>query len=436
MQSYKGKEYVTICVILISALLFLFVIPSSFSQNVVNNGDNIVINQGANVVISGDYTNLTSNGDGKIDLDGEILINGNWKNNASDNVFINTEPVPDGYVIMRGSLPQYIGGANSTNFENLSLVNSKKTLLVTNCEVKGILALDAVLDLNKKKIIIDNSSPSSINYISNYILSETSPLDGYGEVQWNIGNSVNTYKIPFGSGEANNDDLELALSTKTSGLPSSGSISFATYPTDCNNDILPTGVMSLDYDASLVANRYWIINPEYSISKPNIDIIFQYTMNDVDACNQNITRENLKAIRYNTSLFTWGDIPPSGLANKNAKTVSVNNVLQNDFFAPWALVESPTINFFIPNAFTPGNDNLNDFFGPVGIDITKYTFTMYIFDRWGGMIFKTEKIDQFWNGKLAGSNEFAPIGVYAWLITLCDQNKQKHDYEGTVTLIR
>ena len=85
MQSYKGKEYVTICVILISALLFLFVIPSSFSQNVVNNGDNIVINQGANVVISGDYTNLTSNGDGKIDLDGEILINGNWKNNASDN---------------------------------------------------------------------------------------------------------------------------------------------------------------------------------------------------------------------------------------------------------------------------------------------------------------------------------------------------------------
>ena len=248
MTSYKGKVYIANWAFFINVIFFLFVITSSFSQNVVNNGDNIVITQGANFVISGDYTNLTSNGDGKVDIDGKMLINGNWINNASNNVFINVEPIPDGDVVLRGVLPQFIGGTNFTHFENLSLVTSPKTLQVTNCEVNGILTLDAILNLNAKKIILDNNSPSAINYISKYILSETSPLDGYGEVQWNIGSSVNTYNVPFGSGTTNNNDLGLTLSTKTSGLPSSGSISFATYPTDCNNDILPTGVASLDRD--------------------------------------------------------------------------------------------------------------------------------------------------------------------------------------------
>ncbi|NTW32761.1 MAG: gliding motility-associated C-terminal domain-containing protein [Bacteroidetes bacterium] len=434
-QSYKGKSYFFIWLAITNLMLLLSVNYASLCQNVVNNGDNIVITNGANLFISGNYTNFSSNGDGKIDLDGKIIINKNWINNATGNVFTNVEPIPDGYVVLRGALPQFIGGSYSTHFENLSLENSQKTLQETNCEVKGILTLDAVLDLNKKKIILNNNSPTAINYISKYILSESSPLDNYSEVQWNIGSSANTYKVPFGSGTTNNNDLELVLSTRTSGHPSSGSISFATYPADCYNDVLPTDVISLNHDASAVANRYWIINPDYSISKPDIDIVFQYTTKDVDTCNQNIIQENLKAIRYNTSLMTWNDMHSSGQANVNSKTVSVRNVMQNDFYAPWTLIDDESF-LYVPNAFTPNDDNKNDFFGPVGIDLVKYTFAMRIFDRWGNMIFKTENINLLWNGKPTGSDKFATNGVYIWKITLSDGYNNERNYNGTVTLLR
>ena len=98
-------------------VIFLCITNSfSFSQNVVNNGNNIVVSQGAYVVIARDYINLNSNGNGQVDLDGTMLIDGNWINNAANTVFTNTEPVPDGKVVLRGASPQFIGGSMYTYF--------------------------------------------------------------------------------------------------------------------------------------------------------------------------------------------------------------------------------------------------------------------------------------------------------------------------------
>jgi gliding motility-associated-like protein len=425
---------------------FLYIFISSISlfpihvlsQNMVNNGDNIVINSGAYVIVSGNYINETSNGDGKIDIDGKMLVDGNWINNAPSTVFINIEPVPDGVVYLKGISPQFIGGIFPSHFENLSLVRSRKTLQVNLCEVNGILSIDAILDLNSKKIILDNNSPTAITYISKYILSETSPLSGYGEVQWNIGNTLGNYQVPFGSGFSNSNDLNLTLKTNTAGDPASGTISFATYPSDCNNDVLPTGVFSLEHDAQNVADRYWTIAPDYVISKPTTDIIFQYAFEDVDICNQNIVQENLQAMRYNTNSMTWNDIEPIGIANKNDRTVTVSGLSQGDLYEPWTLVveDKQPLTIFFPNAFTPDNDGLNDAFGPLGIDLENYDYKMYIFDRWGEMIFESDDVNKFWNGKPDGSNIIAPIGVYTWLAYLTDIYGEEYKYMGRVTLIR
>lgn len=437
MKSLKIKTGAEVLIFTINMLFLLFPLSFLKSQNVVNNGNNIVISSGSYLIIDGDYINLSSMSDGSVDIDGTMLIKGDWINNALSPVFINTESNPDGTVVLDGTNPQIIGGTQPTHFENLSLKHSIKTIQITNCIVNGILSINAILDLNKNKLVLNNNSPQAINYISKYILSETLPSQGYGEIQWIIGNSRGTYSIPFGSGLSSDADLKLNLTTITPGNPSTGNISFATYPTDCYNNEFPLNATEMNYNPRMVVDRYWVIDPDYSINKPDVDIVFQYNSTDVENCNDEINQQNLKAIRYNTSLMTWDDMAPTGIADKSIKTVSVNSILQNNFYAPWALLsEMQEVDIFIPNSFTPDGDGLNDYFAPVGQGLDRYEFLMYIFDRWGEVIYQTNDLNKPWDGKFSKSGNKAPIGVYTWLIKLTSESGKDYNYNGTVTLLR
>ncbi len=71
----------------------------------------------------------------------------------------------------------------------------------------------------------------------------------------------------------------------------------------------------------------------------------------------------------------------------------------------------PTI--FVPNAFSPNNDGLNDNFKPIGMGIDY--FEIFIYDRWGGFIFEIKSDSIGWDGKLANGS-LAPEGVYLYEI--------------------
>jgi gliding motility-associated-like protein len=68
---------------------------------------------------------------------------------------------------------------------------------------------------------------------------------------------------------------------------------------------------------------------------------------------------------------------------------------------------------FFPNAFKPGNDSLNKVFRPVVRNIS--SFQMYIFDRWGQLIFTTDDAAKGWDGKLGGKD--CPEGMYTFSAT-------------------
>lgn len=70
--------------------------------------------------------------------------------------------------------------------------------------------------------------------------------------------------------------------------------------------------------------------------------------------------------------------------------------------------------FFVPSAFTPNIDTLNQVFMPKGCTsiITSYKFTIY--NRWGEQLFETGDVNTGWNGKF--HNEFCPVGVYVYII--------------------
>ena len=94
----------------------------------------------------------------------------------------------------------------------------------------------------------------------------------------------------------------------------------------------------------------------------------------------------------------------------------------------------PNILFFIPNAFTPDGDGINDNFSGKGVFINTYEMT--IFDRWGNPVYKTNDINQPWNGKANHGNEVAQADVYVYAIKVTDFQLRKYKYKGIVTLIR
>jgi gliding motility-associated-like protein len=97
----------------------------------------------------------------------------------------------------------------------------------------------------------------------------------------------------------------------------------------------------------------------------------------------------------------------------------------------------PEYVFFAPNAFTPNNhDGINDVFMPKGVGIDPNNFEMYIFDRWGNLIYKTTDVTKGWDGTANGGKNVAQIDVYVWKVKTQDFRGEGHSYVGHVTIVK
>jgi gliding motility-associated-like protein len=91
-------------------------------------------------------------------------------------------------------------------------------------------------------------------------------------------------------------------------------------------------------------------------------------------------------------------------------------------------------NVFMPTAFTPNNDGKNDLFKPVFKCFVK-DYRLKIFNRYGGVVFETDQVNQGWNGK-KGESQLS-TGVYVWVLQYKNPNTQELiSRNGTITLIR
>jgi gliding motility-associated-like protein len=93
------------------------------------------------------------------------------------------------------------------------------------------------------------------------------------------------------------------------------------------------------------------------------------------------------------------------------------------------------ITIYIPNAFTPNGDGVNDSFIVQGVGINEKDFTMQIFDRWGEKIFQTNSLSEGWTGKVRG-NPVSQEDVFIWKILYRSEAGDKRVKEGRVTLLR
>jgi len=88
---------------------------------------------------------------------------------------------------------------------------------------------------------------------------------------------------------------------------------------------------------------------------------------------------------------------------------------------------------YIPSAFTPNGDGVNDFFGVKAEGIK--TFNLQIFNRWGEVVFESENINNLWDGSFKGER-IKNTDVYVYQVKATGlNNKPLPEENGSVTLV-
>ena len=91
------------------------------------------------------------------------------------------------------------------------------------------------------------------------------------------------------------------------------------------------------------------------------------------------------------------------------------------------------ITIFVPNAFTPNNDQLNDRVSPISEGIkTVYSFS--VFNRWGLQLFSWAPGTPGWDGTFKGLPQQS--GVYVWQFRGLGIDEKIFERKGVITLIR
>ncbi|NOZ46703.1 MAG: T9SS type A sorting domain-containing protein [Chlorobi bacterium] len=260
-------------------IILLSVAFNSFSQGgVINNGANLVIENGITFIVSGTSVNFINNNIadnqfGTIDLDGNIVLSGHWINDLSHNVFINENN--DGTVLFNGSAIQTISGLYLTNFENVKINNNQGVELDEDISISNSLNLSAgfVALITGNLKILENA------FIEGNFSNQKLIITGEeGELQKYFSSSTGSFTFPVGNVAGNKilySPVELTLNSAS--IASNASISV-----NVKGVKLPANSSLNDY-----LNRYWAISQD-NFSDVNYDLLMYYDDDDIAGDEQNI----------------------------------------------------------------------------------------------------------------------------------------------------
>jgi len=89
--------------------------------------------------------------------------------------------------------------------------------------------------------------------------------------------------------------------------------------------------------------------------------------------------------------------------------------------------------FYVPTAFSPNNDGLNDLFRAISPGVPELDF-FCVWNRWGQEVFRTQSLSGTWDGTYKGQP--MPAGTYVWMIQGTDYTGRKFSRRGVVTIVR
>jgi gliding motility-associated-like protein len=127
---------------------------------------------------------------------------------------------------------------------------------------------------------------------------------------------------------------------------------------------------------------------------------------------------------FNTTLFSPGVY--------NISLNSSDSLGCYDIYHQLITVEECIPQLFVPNAFTPNGDGINDLFFTESICIS--SFDMVILNRWGNEVFRGTELDK-WDGN-GGPEYYVTDGIYVYTINYTDLQGRNGVVKGSVTVLR
>ena len=129
-------------------------------------------------------------------------------------------------------------------------------------------------------------------------------------------------------------------------------------------------------------------------------------------------------------------LTPPGQTTYTIEVVDEDGCIASDDITIFVRDNRPV---FIPNAFTPNGDGINDFFSVFAGPATTQVNLMQIYDRWGELVYEKEDFPinaeiEGWDGRFRGEPSHEGVYVYYVLVGFIDG--QEILFEGDFTLLR
>jgi len=202
-----------------------------------------------------------------------------------------------------------------------------------------------------------------------------------------------------------------------------------------NTDSLPTGdyIIRYDYTEPLTSCNNTIEDIISLLPSPTASFVAGPQPTDLDDPNIRFfnTSEDFTNLIWSVDegqtiedetdfIYTYTDT-----GTYIAQLIIINQYNCTDTVSQTVII-NPVYSIFIPSSFTPNDDDKNEVFEPI-INAAQ-SYTMKIYDRWGGIIYQGE--NQGWDGKNA------PSGQYFYSIEIIDYKNKLEKEVGQVTLIK
>jgi len=175
-------------------------------------------------------------------------------------------------------------------------------------------------------------------------------------------------------------------------------------------EVLPSPVADFESD-TLYGNVPFDLAFINTSGPDSMNLFYNWSVNDmVESSEENFTYNFTDIGRYNVTLLA-----------DNGSCTNEKNVL---------VLADRLTDFFAPNVFTPNDDGFNDYFQWDIEGIENFEITIY--NRWGGKVYETQDIEEFWDG---GKE---PSGVYYYIMSGSEAtlDQESVDWRGDLTLIR
>jgi gliding motility-associated-like protein len=203
-----------------------------------------------------------------------------------------------------------------------------------------------------------------------------------------------------------------------------------TYPVTLTINTNYGCIQTLSMTYPIPVSVYPLPIPGFEVDPGEVDIL-------TPTVNVTSTAENATSVEYFMSDGGYSDQWDFTYNWTQSGKQSILQIVSNEYGCVATAEGYVLINghlFWVPNAFTPNGDGINDYWQPVYTGVTNYH--LQIFNRWGALIHESTDPSKAWSGNVNGSDHFAEDGIYQYIISFDDLLSFPHEAQGHVVLTR